>query len=151
MADSRRQRIVAAIVTRMALINGAGSYETNIAGRVKDSETNWAQDQATLPAISIFDGDAIANPTSTGAYRGVVHEMAVMIKGYTEQGSTAANARKLIKDIKTAIRVDDKWSGLAMQSREVADRVVRNDESYEVEGCEVEIGVMFNTLKFNAE
>lgn len=151
MADSKRQRIVAAIVTRMALINGAGSYTTNVAGQVKDSETNFAEDQGTLPAISVFDGDAIAHHTSPADYKAVLNEMSVLIKGYCKQGTTAAAARTMIKDIKTAIRQDDKWSGLAMQTREVVDRVARNADSFEVEGCEVEIAVWFKTDKFNAE
>lgn len=151
MADSKRQRLVSAIVTRMALINGAGSYTTNVAARVKDSETNWAEDQDTLPAISVFDGDAIAHPTSPAEYKAVLNEMSVLIKGYCKQGTTAAAARTMIKDIKTAIRQDDKWSGLAMQTREVVDRVARNADSFEVEGCEVEVAVWFKTDKFNAE
>jgi hypothetical protein len=155
MADSKRQKIVDAIVTRLKLINGAGSYTTNVANRVKDSETNWAQDQDTLPAISVFDGDAIAHPTSPANYRSTVHEMSVLIKFFAEQGSTAANARNGIKDINTAIRQDDKWTvagtPLAMQTREVVSRVQRNQDSFEVEGAEVEIAVHFITGKFNAE
>jgi hypothetical protein len=155
MADSKRQKLVSAIVTRMALINGAGSYTTNIAARVKDSETNWGEDQGHFPAISVFDGDAIAHTTSGADYKAVINEMAVLIKYFAKQGDTAANARNGIKDIKTAIRVDDKWSvggiPLAMQTREIVDRIVRNPDSFEVEGAEVEIGIQFKTLKFNAE
>lgn len=155
MADSKRQRIVAAVVTRMALINGAGSYETNLAGRVKDSETNWAQDQETLPAVSVFDGDAAGTPSVNNRNLATVHLMPIIIRGFLEQGTTAANARKLIKDIMTAIRVDDKWSvagvPLVMQTRQVRDGILRNQDSFEVEGCEVEIEVQFLTQKFNAE
>lgn len=155
MADSKRQKLISAIVTRMALINGAGSYTTNIAGRVKDSETNWAQDQDTLPAISVYDGDAIAEPTSVGNSRATIHVMRVLIKYFAEQGTTAANCRNGIKDIKTAIRQDDKWIvssvPLAMQTREVREGIVRNEESFEVEGAEVEIEIQFITNKFNAE
>lgn len=154
MADSRRQRIVAAVVTRMALINGAGSYETNIGGRVKDSETNWAQDQETLPAVSVFDGDAEAFPTSPGNPAGTIHVMPVMVKGFLKQGTTAANARKLIKDIKTAIRQDTKWTvasvPLVMQTREKRESITRSPESFEVEGCEVEFEVQFQTDTFDA-
>lgn len=155
MADSRRQKIVSAIVTRMALINGTGSYETNIGGRVKDSETNWAQDQGSLPAISVFDGEATATPTSTGRSLGTIHSMPITIKGFCEQGTTAAAARKLIKDIKTAIRVDDKWTvagvPLVMQTLEGSEGIVRSEDSFEVEGCEVNILTQFITDKFNAE
>lgn len=154
MADSKRQRIVDAVIARMMLINGAGSYQTNIASRVKDSETNWAQDQSTLPAISIFDGDAIAHPTSPNP-RSTIHQMSVLIRGYVLRGTTAAACRTLIKDIQTAIRQDDRWhvSGtpLAMQTRQVRDSIVRSEESFEIEACEVEIDVQFITGKFNAE
>lgn len=155
MADSKRQKIVSAVVTRMALINGAGSYETDLDSRVKDSETNWAQDQETLPAVSVFDGDATGTPSVNNRNLGTIHLMPIIIRGFLEQGTTAANARKLIKDIMTAIRVDDKWSvagaPLVMQTRQVRDGILRNQDSFEVEGCEVEIEVQFLTQKFNAE
>lgn len=155
MADSKRQKIVDAIVTRMKLINGTGDYTTNVANRVADSETNWSQDQETLPAISVFDGDAIANPTSQGDYRAAVHVMAVLLKYFAEQGTTAANARNGLKDMMTAIRQDDKWHvagvPLAMQTREVVSRISRDPDSHEIEGAEIEIAVHFITGKFNAE
>jgi hypothetical protein len=139
----------------MALINGAGSYTTNVANRVADSETTWAQDQDTLPAISVFDGESQPTPTSTGRSLSTIHTMSVLIKYYAEQGATAANVRNGIKDIKTAIRVDDKWSvggvQLAMQTHEGPERIVRTEESFEVEGAEVEIIIQFQTDKFNAE
>jgi len=153
MADSKRQKIVAAIVTRLKLIDGNGSYDVDLNDHVEDSRTNW--DQNELPAISVFDGDAIANPTSEGDYKSNINLMAVMIQGHVEQGTTAAAARTLVKNIMTAIRQDDKWivSGtpLVMQTREVVNRITRNPESNEVEGCEVEISVQFITNKFNAE
>lgn len=153
MADSKRQKIVDAVVARMKLINGSGSYTTDVDDRVEDSRTNWQQEE--VPAISVFDGDALGTPTSEGRNRGTVHVMPVMIRFFAEQGATAANARNGIKDIQTAIRVDDKWtvSGtpLAMQTRQVRDSILRNADSFEVEGAEVEIEVQFITGKFNAE
>ena len=154
MADSLRQRIVSAIVTRMALIDGTGDYETDIGERVKDSETNWAQDQDHLPAISVFDGDAAAEAADDEDVR-VFHTMTVLIRYYVLQGTTAANARKGIQDIKTAIRQDDKWTvsnvELVWRSDETREAIVRNEETYEVEAAEVEFTVTFQTDKFNAE
>lgn len=153
MADSKREKIVQAIVTRLKLINGTGSYTTNVGSRVEDNRTNWQQNE--LPAISVFDGDAIKHPTSPADYKSTMNEMSVLIKGYCEQGTTAAAARNLIKDINTAIRQDDKWIvssvPLAMQTREVVDRIARNTDEFEVEGCEVEIAVWFVHQKFNTE
>jgi len=151
--DSKRHKIVEAVVARMKLINGAGSYTTDVDDRVEDSRTNWQQED--LPAISVFDGDAIGTPTTAGRNLGTVHTVPVLIRGMTVQGTTAANVRNLIKDIQTAIRQDDKFhvSGVqtVMQTRQVRDAILRNAESFEVEGCEVEIEVQFLTQKFNAE
>jgi hypothetical protein len=153
MADPKRHTIVEAVVARMKLINGAGSYTTDVDDKVEDSRTNWQQEE--LPAISVFDGDAVGTPTTTGRNLGTVHTMPVLIRGIVEQGTTAANARTLIKDIMTAIRQDDKFhvGGVqtVMQTRQVRDGILRNADSFEVEGCEVEIEVQFLTQKFNAE
>jgi len=153
MADSKRQRLVDALVTRLKLINGSGGYDINLASRVEDSRTSWQQEE--LPAVSVFDNEDVSHPTSSANALNIVHEMSVVIRGLCEQGTTAATARKLIKDIQRAIRQDDKWtvSGtpLAMQTRQIRDHIVRNDDSYEIEGCEVEIAVQFITQKFNAE
>jgi hypothetical protein len=153
MGDSKRQKIVSAVVTRLKLINGSGGYTTNVANRVEDSRTNWQQEE--LPAISVFDGDAEGTPTSTGQTLGTIHAMPLIIRGFLEQGSTAAAARTLLKDIQRAIRVDDKWTvsnvKLVMQTRQVTDRILRNEESFEVEAAEQVIEVQFQTAKFDAE
>jgi hypothetical protein len=155
MADSLRQRIVDAVVDRMKLINGSGDYDTDVGSRVKDSETRWAEDQNDLPAISVFDGDASPTPTSTGNSLNTNHTMPVLVRYYVKQGTTAANARKGIKDIKTAIRQDDRWTvsniKLVMKSEEAREAIVRNADNFEVEAAEVEFTVLFQTKKFNAE
>lgn len=154
MADSRRQKLVDAIVARMKLINGTGDYELDLDNRVKDSESNWGEND--YPAVSVYDGDAEANPTSPGAYTETIHAMSVMIEGFTGQHADGPkNARKLLKDINTAIRVDDKWIvsnvPLAMQTREVRSNITRDQANFQVEGCQIEIMVQFKTPKFNAE
>lgn len=151
MADSKRQKIVSDIVTAMKLINGAGSYETNLGSRVEDSRTDW--DQREMPAISVFDGDAvIGNPDDFDTKTQVILTMRVLVRGFVEQGTTAADARKLIKDIMTAIRA---WIAAGtspiMQVRQVRDSIVREKDSFEVEACEVEIEAQFVTHKFTAE
>lgn len=139
-----------AIVTRLKLIDGAGSYETDVQDRVKDSETNWHEDD--YPAISVFDGDALANPTSGTNYHGVIWSMPVLVRAYATQAAAGpSNVRKLIKDINTAIRVDDTFGGIVMQSRQTKEAVVRNPDSFQIEGAEVEFEVQYKLSKFNAE
>jgi hypothetical protein len=151
MADTKRQRIMDAVVDRMKLINGTGSYETNVNSRVKDSETNW--DEEDYPAISVFDGDALANPTSpTAGFLAVIWTMPILVRYYANQGDDGpSNVRKGIKDINTAIRVDDTFGGIVMQIRPIKEAVVRSPDSFEIEGAEVEFEAQFITRKFNAE
>lgn len=156
MADSIRHRLASAIVDRMKLINGTGGYATNVNSRVADSETPWAEDQDTLPAISVFDGESDPTPTVIGAEEPhIFNLMTFYIRGYVRQGSTAKNARDLLKDIMKAVRVDQKWtvSGtkLAMQTMQGPDTIIRNPDNFQVEGCELQIAIKFKTSFFNAE
>lgn len=156
MADSIRQKIVDAMVERFKLINGTGVYTTDVENRVADSETNWAEDQDQLPAISVFDGDSEPNLQARGAQTpGVIHVMTVYVRGFVKQGATAKNARDLLKDIIRAAGVDTEWTvsnvKLAMKSEPGTERIVRNADNFQVEGCEFQIGVFFLTQFFNAE
>lgn len=159
MADSARQRLVTAIVARLAAINGTGSYELNLAGRAADSRTAWHggdDDTPTeLPAVSVFDHDATPNPTIPSFNKSTIWDLDVLIKGFTDAAATPATARKLLKDIKTAIRQDEQWTvsgtALAMQTFEDVERITRTPDTFEVDGCELHIKVQYRTGKFNAE
>lgn len=152
--SSVRQNIVGAVVTRLKLINGTGGYTTNVANRVEDSRMNWNEDE--LPAIAVFDGDAgVENPEQWDKRTVVIQTMRLLIKGFVDQGTTAAAARTLISDIWTAIRQDPDWkvggNPTVMQTRHVRDAISRNPDSYEVEACEVEIELQFGTQKFSSD
>jgi hypothetical protein len=152
MADSVRQKIVDAVVARMQLIDGTGDYVTNVQN-VEDSRLQWQEED--LPAISVFDGDALATPTSPNPMS-VIRVMPILIRGFLQSDeATAANIRNLMKDIERAIRVDDRWTvnnvPLVMQTRQIRDAITRNPDSFEVEAGEVEIEVQFKTQKFNTE
>lgn len=161
MPDSLRQRIVDAVVARMALIDGTGDYVTALgttrdengdaAPSVEDSRLNWEENE--LPAISVFDGDKRAiEGTSPVNPRVVRHSLPILIRGYLPANQTnARNARQMISDIYRAIRVDDQWSLIVMESNEVKDAITRNEQSFEIEACEVEFEVQFKTNKFNSE
>jgi hypothetical protein len=155
--SSVRQKVVSAVIARMLLINGTGSYSRNVGTNVEDSRTNWSEeDLATHDAISIFDGDAgVENPQVFDKTTVVIQTMRLLIKGFVKQGTTAAAARTLISDIWTAVRQDPDWkvggTATVMQTRHVRDAISRNPDSYEVEACEVEIELQFGTQKFSSD
>src|SRR5262245_60065750 len=138
MAESRRQRLVDAVVTRMKAINGAGSYVTNLANRVEDGRLHWhvGDDEVAseIPAISVFDGEDEITPTSPGKALSTMHLLEIRIRGHVAQGTAGMiNARRLLKDINTAIRSDEKWVvsnvQLAMQTHDRGERIIRDPDT----------------------
>jgi hypothetical protein len=152
--SSLQQRIMTQCVARMQLINGTGSYTTTVASAsVRDSETNW--DEAELPAISIFDGDTIVpNPEAVDKVDKVIVVQHQLFKGFVKRGTDASSVRQLIKDIYTAIATDTQWketgTPLIMQTRMIRHAISRNKDSFEIDGCEVEIELQYFIDKFSS-
>lgn len=156
MADSFEQKIITAIVARMAAIDGTGSYLTTVA-HAEDSRTNW--DQSELPAISVFAGTVTTEEADNEGLR-VVHTMPVTIRGAFETSDDAATnastARKMMSDICRAIRNDDNWlvtsTPQATFTQEVSHGIeYAGENDFEITGVQVEIQVLFRSGKFNLE
>lgn len=160
MADSREQKIIDAVVDRMAGIDGTGDYLSTLATDVNgdpnaaDSRPNWDQEQGDLPAISVFQGTVESERwDGEGAIFG--RTMPVMIKGFLERGTTASTARKLIADIMRAIRSDDKWTvsgeDMALGTDEKRHTIEYDEQTFEVTGVQVEIEITYLGQKFDME
>lgn len=155
----RQQDIIAAIVERLKLIDGNDPYVTDIAGRVRDSETNW--DEKEGAGISVFEQPAETEP-SPNSHRKVIHILPVQIKAFLVSGETSENARQIIADIKRAILgdgtqkndwlyerfPDDSGVGLTMETRPKRHGIEYAADSFEVVGAIVEIEIIFITPKW---
>lgn len=165
MADPKDQKIITAIIGRLALLTGTGGYNTNVpAAKIADSRTNW--DENELPAISVFQ---VATTSAEAPYgrRKTVHTMRVKIKGFLKSGTDASNARKLIADMKKAVlgtgsEQDDYMAerfpvvmgtkpGLATETHDAGNSIVYNEGTFEISGCELDLDIQYMTQKFNAE
>jgi hypothetical protein len=157
MADSKEQKLIDEIVTRLQAIRTTApntvGYQTDIGAQVADSETNW--DEKDLPAVSVFQGTTETQPVANDREELRIHEMPVLIKVFLKSGTDAANARTAISDIFRAIRQDDRWKvtniGLAMETRQKRHGIEYAKDSFEIVGAQVEIEIMYATSKFNAE
>lgn len=170
MADSIEQKLINAIVARMALLDGTGDYDTTIATaadgnvNIADSRPNW--DEEDLPAMSVFQGQT-ESAESNDNRRKTIHIVPMMIKVFLKRGTDAANARKAIADVKRAVRsgntlkngyLGERWPevegtppGLAMMTREKAHLIEYAENTYEIVGVQVEVEVVWISDKFNAE
>lgn len=161
MADSKRQKIVDAIVARMETILTSNGYSTNIGQNVHEWETNFQQeDLATNGATSVCDLPATAADTSQdGKLDRTIWLMPVQIRHYAEKEATPANTRTRIKDIQAAIRTDPQFKitvglsqvPLAMQSWPETEGPMIPEQSFEVIGGVFQFTVQFITRKFDAE
>lgn len=169
MPDSKDEKIIAAIVERLKLIDGTGDYQTTLGTdkdgnrNVADSKPNWDEEQNDLPAISVFQGrtETVEAPN---ARRKVIHTMPVNIRGFIKRETTASNCRAFIADIKRAILNEaaglpdylaERWPengiGLAMETRETASGLEYQQDTFEISAVQVEIEVVFITGKLNPE
>lgn len=152
MNDSLRQKIVAAIVTRMRTILTANGYATNIGSNVYDWRTQFHEDE--LPAVSVCDLTAeTVTPDGVSNPRRVAHLLGVQIRIHAVRDETPDNIRRMIADVTRAIGTDDRWHsggvGLAMTTRPVRDGFLIPQDSFEVIGGFVEIEVSYLTEKWN--
>lgn len=157
MADSKRQKIVDAIVTRMQTILVAGGFETNLGLNVHDWQVNFqAEELDPNGALSVCDLPAEAAPTEGRSDpRETIWQMPVQIRFFFKKGTTPANVRKGIKDVQQAVRVDDRFIvsgiGTVMISRPMREGFLIPDDTFEIVGGIVEFEAQFITAKFNAE
>ena len=145
-----------AIVARLELIDGTGSYLTEIGTRVEDSRPNW--DENELPAISVFQGTATTERTDDEEVE-VMRKFPVMIRCVfqrdDDQATDAAFARKTISDIYRAIRSNDQWIVSSVPqatfTQEKSHGIEYAENSYEITGVQVEIEIQYIGSKFNLE
>lgn len=154
MADSKRQKIVDAIVARMQTILVTNGYSTDIGLRVKDWETNW--DQSEMPAVGVCDLPAqAADSSQDGRLDRTIWLMPVQIRIYANKASTPANVREMVKDVQAAIRTDPQFKvltvPLAMQSWPETEGFMIPDDSFEISGGVLQFTVQYHTRKFDAE
>lgn len=152
MADSIRQRIVSAIITRLQDISIANGYKTDIGTNVEDWRVDWQQDE--LPAISVCDMVA-ENNFEHSATQQTIRQLPIQIRIFTASSTPAADLRKMIADVEQAIRVDDRWKvsgvGLVQHTRPLRDGFLIPEGQFEIIGGVVEIEVQYLTSKFNSE
>ena len=158
MADSKRQKLVDAIVARMQTILTANGYETDLGTNVADWRLNWQDDDlGSTGAISVCDLVAEAAPTAGRQNpQETIWLLPVQIRFQFKRTDTIAElVRKGIRDINAAIRTDDRWTvsnvGLAMITRPLREGPIIPEDSFEIVGGVVEFELQYITQKFNAE
>jgi len=118
MADSIRQKIVDAVVTRFKTILVAGGYETNLGQKVfvwRDTREDADPFGDTeLPALNIRDTKCETQYSAIATQRHQ-HRLTVEVELWTITATVHTQVRKLIADIHKAIGVDRRWEVAGMK------------------------------------
>jgi hypothetical protein len=123
MADSKRQQIMTALITRLQTITVANGYETDIGANVNEWHvTNF--EEAELPAVDVRD------TTESVEVRGGNHDYTLSIQIETKVSGTtaAAKMRDVIGDVIKAIGTDPSLGSLAQNVRPVQNEIAEIDQ-----------------------
>ncbi|HRJ90430.1 MAG TPA: hypothetical protein PLX39_17270 [Pyrinomonadaceae bacterium] len=153
MADSKRQKLVTAIVARLEEILVADGYETDLGLNVADSKPNW--NEADLPAVSVFDTVAdvdFVNGQPTAAQQ--MFTLPVLIRIFLAADDNPATARKYLADVVEAIGTDPFWNvggvPLALWTKLTKEGLILPAENLEVAGAAVELEIAYLTQTWNS-
>jgi len=157
MADTKRQQIVAALLTRMqgirtnnTYLDSAGnpvSYETDAGLNVQEWPAVEVSEDDEMPAIIVRDG---AEPLERGANAADVHFLSVGIECLAKGTDAPTQVRKVMGDVLNAIRSDLTWGGVAIDTNPITfDMGSVSQENRRLGGGVVSIVVEFVTRHFN--
>jgi hypothetical protein len=120
MTDSIRQQLIDKIDARFKTITTANGYKTNIGSHVYD----WLGrelDDSELDALIYRD---VLSEIEVGTIHEYSNQLRLEIEVKTKlASSTAKQVRKMIEDVYKAIGVDDRWSGLAIDTQPVSEMI----------------------------
>ncbi len=146
MADTIRQKLVSAAITRMQTILVTNGYQTDVGARVFDWPSNL--EASEFPCLGVFDLEAQTTKDGNAALR-TPHEMALQLRIYVSSGTPATELRKMIGDVQSAVGQDARWGGLAFNTAPKRDGFVIPKEAFEIAGAAVEVTIQFMTDTFN--
>ena len=150
MADSKRQKIVDAVVAALEEISVANGFETELGANVNDWEINFQDDE--LPAVSVCDltedVQADMNDEHVDIYR-----LPVAIRVSIAADTRAAECRKMIADVLKAVGANENWtvSGekLALRTDLKEAGFVLDQEAFRIAAVQVQIEIYYHTERWN--
>jgi hypothetical protein len=151
-SDTKRQKIVDAVIARMGLIRVANGYQTEIGARVEDWPQRFDErelkEQPSKAVLGVYDlPDAVSKESlhSTGA----THRLRMQVRIFITGATPARELRKMIGDVVAAVGKDLTWGYLARDTEPGSEGFVVPNDAMEVAGAAVEFIVVYNTATFD--
>lgn len=145
MAETIREQIIAAIITRFEGILKEGGYKSDLGANIHHFR-NSDFEPAELPALNIIDSKNTIGPATTSQFDNVI-DIELQIKVASGE-TTYGDAYAIIEDVYKAIAVDDTWGYLALDTLPVSDEIETKQAGKVISGIAITIQVQYQASKW---
>ncbi len=150
MPDSRRQILVAAMLTRFAGIRMTAGYETNLGMNAfawRDTKTTpFTAEQLATGCLNLRDAKRETNQVLVNKHE---HDLSINCEIAVADGVEAATVRKMLADLDKAIGVDRKWGGIAFDTDPGDDSILVAQNGTTITGASYNFTVHYRTASFD--
>ncbi|MCA1567241.1 MAG: hypothetical protein LC803_16635 [Acidobacteria bacterium] len=146
MADTKRQKIVDAVIVRMQTIRIENGYQTDVGVLVEDWPERFDDDQ--LPALGVCDLPDDITKENKSSLR-VTHKLRVQVRFFVRGGTRPRELRKMMGDVVKAVGVDMTWGDLATDTEPASEGFIIPTEAMIVAGGAVEFIIEYLTDTFD--
>jgi hypothetical protein len=147
MADTQRQQIVAALLTRLQGILTTSGYETNAGQHVFEWPDVELSEEDEMPAVVVRDTDG---PVERATNSKDLHTMVVGIECLAKGSTAPAEVRKVMGDVVKAVGVDLWFGGLAHDTNLVGTSIRQmSQEDRRLGGGEIVLQIEYLTDHMN--
>jgi hypothetical protein len=146
MADkSIREQILDAIITRLQTILKTNDYVTNL-GQYIYHFLQTDQELDKLPSINMRDITDTIESYTTRMYD---NKIALELHVKASSGATTIQTiYDLIKDVYSAINVDDTWGNLALDTQSLGNEIVMDQQGQIIGGVIIRIEIEYEAEKW---
>jgi len=145
MADTIREQIIAAIITRFEGIVKEGGYKSDLGANIYHFRGSGF-DPAELPALNIIDPRNNIGSATTIQFDNLI-DIELQIKVASGE-TTYKDAYDIIEDVYKAIAADDTWGYLALDTLPVSDEIETNHGGKVISGITIKIQVQYQAAKW---
>jgi len=145
MADSIREQIITAMITRFQGISKEGGYKSDLGDNIHHFRGSDF-DPTELPALNIIDPRNNIGSATTIQFANLI-DIELEIKVASGE-TTYKDAYDIIEDVYKAIAVDDTWGYLALDTLPVSDEIETNHGGKVISGITIKIQVQYQAAKW---
>jgi hypothetical protein len=152
MADTKRQKLVDAVIARMQDIRVESGFQTDVGARVEEWPQRFDEEelreQPSKAIVGVYDMLDEVSKESLHS-QGATHRLKIQVRIFITGATPARELRKMVGDVVAAIGADLTWGYLARDTEPGSEGFIVPTDAMEVAGAAVEFTVVYHTATFD--